>query len=150
MANLELHNPEDTCSFVNAAEYNAYLGPVVGVAYEPLTEDEFQQLRSGASCPVPLMAAEMPEPMGLVEVGTEAMSTPTGRGPEVSPAASVAGRTQPPAKAVPQPFQPGGLVPYPGWATPIPRADHQSLKVVLGAAGILATILFGWLVRRGQ
>jgi len=159
MANLELHNPEDTCSFASADEYNAFMAPLWGQSYEKLSDVEFAELRQGASCPLP----------GQVEVGVEATYTPTGRGPEPGdpvarpdqPAASVAASTPRPAVYPEIPCPPGyeciaGVLPrtISPQALPVsimwPRMDLRGMKVIAGGLGLVCAAFLGYLIRKGM
>ena len=143
MANLELHNPEDTCSFVNSTEYNMFLGPVIGAMYEPLSEQEFQQLRAGASCAVSLVAAELPD-VEAVGAGADTMSAPKARSPEPPP--QVAAQAQ-----VAGPQLPPSVYPYPGWVVPlVPRVEVRGLKAIAGVAGIFCILILGWMAQKGR
>jgi len=160
MANLELHNPEDTCGFTSAAEYNAVLGRIFGAGFDPLSEEEFQELQSSAICPTAKSAAEA----GLVEVGVESTYTPTGRGPEPSGVSATAASAIPPVVRAPSVFPPVGDACPPGYeciagvipgnVQPVrimfPRVDWRGAKIIAGAAGLVCMTLIGWLVRKGM
>lgn len=96
MADLSVHDPSDTCPFDNADEYNGAMLELYPGVYDPITEDEFQQLKQEAGCDT--FVAASPEAVSpslgaptAAEVGASVVSPtvadPTASSEEKEPAA---------------------------------------------------------------
>lgn len=80
MADLSLHDPQDTCPFNSHIEYNKAMREVYGDQFDKVTADEFAELQSQAICPV-----HAPGALTGVPIERELPETMTGLSPRPTP-----------------------------------------------------------------